>query len=71
MMRAGSSRRESSSAANGGNKRTMPISKGETINVGECVEVYLGGDGLVIWYRNPEPGPEWPSMSYLLIVGQT
>lgn len=32
------------------------------------IEVYNGVEGLMIWYRNPEYGGEWPSMSYMLIV---
>jgi hypothetical protein len=28
--------------------------------------VYFGG-GVMVWYRNPDFGPEWPSMSYWMV----
>lgn len=44
------------------------IPKGATIDYGKWTEIYLGLDGLVVWYRRDTFGPEWPSSSYMLIM---
>ncbi len=46
------------------------ISKGTTISYGDYIEVYrCDNGGLGIWYRRDTFGPEWPSMSFMLILG--
>lgn len=48
------------------------IPKGATIEYGDCIEVYRGHGGcLVVYYRRPTYGPEWPSMSYWMIFALT
>jgi hypothetical protein len=40
------------------------------MTMNEWVEVYGSvyfGSGVMVWYRNPDFGPEWPSMSFWMV----
>jgi hypothetical protein len=40
------------------------------MTMNDWVEVYGSvyfGDGVMVWYRNPDFGPEWPSMSFWMV----
>ena len=34
----------------------------------DCISVYEGYDNLVVFYCNPDYGPEWPSMSIMIVL---